>query len=58
MPENIPEQAHFDEWAILEGDHKGEPGVIIRKTGYRCYEVLTLAGHSHVYLVNQVWKPG
>ena len=39
---------------ILVGDHKDEPGIITRKTGYRCYEVLTLAGHSHVYLVNQI----
>ena len=34
---------------ILAGDHKGEVGVIIRKTGFKAWEVLTLAGHSHVY---------
>ncbi len=34
---------------ILVGDHKGEPGVVVATKGENAIEVLTLAGHTHVY---------
>ena len=34
---------------ILEGDHKGESGIVVAVKGENAVEVLTLAGHTHVY---------
>lgn len=38
---------------ILVGDHKNETGLVIRHTGQNAWEVLTLAGHTHVYTGGQ-----
>jgi len=43
---------------ILAGDHKDEPGIITHKTGYKAYEVLTLAGHTHVYRTDELSQGG
>ncbi len=39
---------------ILLGEHKNETGLVMRFTGQNSWEVLTLAGHTHVYSSGQV----
>ncbi|KKN14183.1 hypothetical protein LCGC14_0998920 [marine sediment metagenome] len=39
---------------ILLGEHKKETGLVIRHTGQNAWEILTLAGHTHVYSGGQV----
>ena len=34
---------------ILTGDHKGELGVILQGLDNNMFEVLTLAGHTHLF---------
>ena len=41
---------------ILTGDHKDEPGVIVNVLENDIYNVLTLAGHIHLFKASDLRK--
>lgn len=43
-----------DNVKILVGEHKGELGVIVEDLKHNLFNVLTLAGHKHIFRLKEL----